>query len=114
MKTRTTLEAAKRAAAYTAGEREIFSGCRLGVGSGSTAKYLIEFLAERIKNGLLSDIICVPSSFQTNTLLVNAGIHVSSLEQTPVLDLCIDGADEVDDSLNCIKGFAWFFKLDSS
>uniref|UniRef100_A0A0M3I540 ribose-5-phosphate isomerase n=1 Tax=Ascaris lumbricoides TaxID=6252 RepID=A0A0M3I540_ASCLU len=104
MATRVTLEGAKRAAAFAAGERHIFNGCRLGVGSGSTARYLVEFLEDRIKAGKLKDIVCVPTSFLTRKWLLDAGLSVTNLEQQPELDVCIDGADEVDANLNLIKG----------
>lgn len=104
MKTRAALDAAKRAAAYAAGEQHVQSGYKIGVGSGTTAKFLVEFLAEKVKAGLLKDIVCVPSSFSTRKWLIDAGLQVSDLEKTPDLDLCIDGADEVDTNLNCIKG----------
>lgn len=98
------MEGAKRAAAFAAGKHHITSGCKLGVGSGSTVKYLVEYLSESIKNGSLKNIICVPTSFLTRKWLLDAGCTVSNLEQTPELDVCIDGADEVDAQLNCIKG----------
>ena len=46
----------------------------------------------------------VPTSFQSKALIVQHGLQLSTLEQHPQIDLCIDGADEVDDGLNCIKG----------
>ena len=98
------MEGAKRAAAFAAGKHHIASGCRVGVGSGSTVKYLVDFLSESVKNGTLKNIICVPTSFLTRKWLLDAGLDVSNLEQTPELDVCIDGADEVDAHLNCIKG----------
>ncbi|VDM37508.1 unnamed protein product [Toxocara canis] len=104
MATRVTLESAKRAAAFAAGERHVFSGCRLGVGSGSTARYLVEFLENSVKTGKLKDIVCVPTSFLTRKWLLDAGLSVTNLEQQPELDVCIDGADEVDANLNLIKG----------
>ncbi|MFH4980670.1 hypothetical protein AB6A40_007379 [Gnathostoma spinigerum] len=104
MTSKATLENAKRAAAFAAGENHVFSGCRLGVGSGSTVKYLVEFLADRTKKGVLKNIVCVPTSFLTRKWLLDAGLQLTTLEQTPELDVCIDGADEVDAELNCIKG----------
>lgn len=104
MKTRSALDAAKRAAAYAAGEQQVKNGYKIGVGSGTTAKFFVEYLAENVKCGTLKDIICVPSSFSTRKWLIDAGLQISDLEKTPDLDLCIDGADEVDANLNCIKG----------
>lgn len=99
-----TLEQAKRAAAYAAGKRHVKSGCRIGVGSGTTAKFFVEFLAEKVNDGTVEDIICVPSSFSTRKWLTDSGLQVNGLEDILELDLCIDGADEVDFNLNCIKG----------
>lgn len=98
------MEGAKRAAAFAAGKHHVTSGCKLGVGSGSTVKYLVEYLSESVKNGSLKNIVCVPTSFLTRKWLLDAGLAVSNLEQTSELDVCIDGADEVDAHLNCIKG----------
>ncbi|VIO95635.1 ribose 5-phosphate isomerase, putative [Brugia malayi] len=104
MKTHSTLDLAKRAAAFAAGEQHVKSGCRIGVGSGTTAKFLVEFLAEKVNDGTVKDIICVPSSFSTRQWLIDYGLQVIDLEKILDLDLCIDGADEVDINLNCIKG----------
>lgn len=104
MKTRSTLDLAKRAAAYAAGEQHVKSGCRIGVGSGTTAKFFVEFLAEKVNDGTVKDIVCVPSSFSTRQWLIDSGLEVIDLEKNLDLDLCIDGADEVDINLNCIKG----------
>ncbi|VDK74639.1 unnamed protein product [Onchocerca ochengi] len=104
MKTLSALDLAKRAAAYAAGEKHVKSGCRIGVGSGTTAKFFVEFLAEKVNDGTLKDIICVPSSFSTRQWLIDSGLQLTDLEKTLELDLCIDGADEVDSNLNCIKG----------
>ncbi|VDN03501.1 unnamed protein product [Thelazia callipaeda] len=104
MKTRSSLDVAKKAAAYAAGKQHVTSGCTVGVGSGTTAKFFVEYLAEQVGNGSLKDIACVPSSFSTRKWLIDAGLQVTDLENTPDLDLCIDGADEVDANLNCIKG----------
>ncbi|EJD75542.1 ribose 5-phosphate isomerase A [Loa loa] len=104
MKTRSALDPAKRAAAYAAGKQHVKSGYRIGVGSGTTAKFFVEFLAEKVNDGTVKDIICVPSSFSTRQWLIDSGLQVIDLENTLDLDLCIDGADEVDSNLNCIKG----------
>uniref|UniRef100_A0A0K0DP75 ribose-5-phosphate isomerase n=1 Tax=Angiostrongylus cantonensis TaxID=6313 RepID=A0A0K0DP75_ANGCA len=101
------LERAKRQAAYVCAEKNITSGCRLGVGSGSTVKYLVEYLESAVKSGKLQNIVCVPTSFLgsfTYKWLLDAGLFVTDLDGTPELDICIDGADEVDSNFNCIKG----------
>jgi DNA-binding transcriptional regulator LsrR (DeoR family) len=55
---------AKKAAAYACGEAEIKSGMSLGVGSGTTMKFFIDWLNEKSKDGHIKDIRCVPTSFQ--------------------------------------------------
>jgi len=75
----------------------------LGIGSGSTVVYAIERVAERVqKEGL--KLVCVPTSFQSRGLLLQNKLTVGSLEDYPVIDVTIDGADEVDANLALIKG----------
>ncbi|KAL7078448.1 hypothetical protein ACQ4LE_002346 [Meloidogyne hapla] len=95
---------AKKFAAAACGEAEVKSGMNLGIGSGTTMKFLIDWLHETIQNGHLKDVKCVPTSFQTRVWLTNANLPVYGLDQLNDLDLAIDGADEVDKDLNCIKG----------
>ena len=76
----------------------------LGLGAGSTATLVVRLLAERLRNGDLCDILCVPCSLETESLAYSLGIPLTTLEDHPVLDLTIDGADEVDPHLNLIKG----------
>lgn len=98
------VEAAKWRVAEAAVSSHVRSGMRIGVGTGSTAFYLVHHLGHAFRAGTLKDIVCVPSSFSARTLIVEAGLPLSDLERTPELDLCIDGADEVDPRLSCIKG----------
>jgi len=98
------IERAKKAAAFACGEVHIKSGMKIGVGSGSTVRYLVEFLKERYQQKALKDIVCVSTSFMTRKWLIDAGLPVSTLEQHSELDIAIDGADEVDSQLNLIKG----------
>src|SRR6187431_1524219 len=72
-------------------------GMRLGIGSGSTAEEFVRLLAERVAGGL--KIIGVPTSERTAALCEKLGVALSSLDETPELDLAIDGADEVDSDL---------------
>nr|CAD2183347.1 unnamed protein product [Meloidogyne enterolobii] len=95
---------AKKFAAIACGEDEVKSGMNLGIGSGTTMKFFIDWLQETIENGNLENIKCVPTSFQTRVWLNNANLPVYCLDQLSNLDLAIDGADEVDKDLNCIKG----------
>jgi ribose 5-phosphate isomerase A len=91
----------KRQAAARALER-VSDGMRLGLGSGSTAKHFVELLGERVRAGL--DVIGVPTSETTRADAERCGIRLSTLDEIERLDLTVDGADEVDASLNLIKG----------
>jgi len=81
----------------------IEDGMILGLGTGSTAARAIESLGERIATENLS-IRGVPTSFAAERLAMQHGIPVVSLDQIETIDLAFDGADEVDPSLNLIKG----------
>ncbi len=95
-------EAAKRAAAALALE-SVGQGMRLGIGTGSTAVWLVRLLAERIAaTGL--NVICVPTSKATATLAGELGVPLATLDEVGELDLAIDGADEFDPDLALIKG----------
>jgi ribose 5-phosphate isomerase A len=80
------------------------SGMVIGLGSGSTAKIVIENLGKRIVTGKLTGIIGIPTSKESEREALRNGITVSSLNDHPKIDLTIDGADEVDLDLNLIKG----------
>ena len=69
-------------------------GMRLGIGTGSTAEEFVRLLAEQVADGL--NVIGVPTSERTAALCRELGVPLSTLEETPELDLTIDGADEVD------------------
>jgi len=75
---------------------------RLGIGTGSTAEEFIRLLAERVKEGL--NIIGVPTSGRSRALCEQLGVPLTTLDETPQLDLAIDGADELDRNLQLIKG----------
>ncbi|MHA1143244.1 MAG: ribose-5-phosphate isomerase RpiA [Candidatus Helarchaeota archaeon] len=75
----------------------------IGVGSGSTVRYAIGFLKERMKRDGL-DIRAIPTSYETRFLLIENGIPITTLAEHPIVDVAIDGADEVDPNLNLIKG----------
>ena len=77
-------------------------GMRLGLGTGSTAKHLVDLLGERVRGGL--DIVAVPTSEATHRQAVSCGIPLTTLDETPALDLTIDGADEISPDLTLIKG----------
>jgi ribose 5-phosphate isomerase A len=91
----------KRAAAARALE-EIEPGMRVGLGTGSTARHLVDLLGERVAAGL--DVLCVPTSEATAAQARSLGIPLTDLDVTPRLDLTIDGADEIGPGLALIKG----------
>jgi ribose 5-phosphate isomerase A len=95
------VEAQKRAAAARAVEF-VRPGMRLGLGTGSTAKHFVDFLAERVRGGL--DVVAVPTSEATRAQAERLGITLTTLDETPELDLTIDGADEIAPDLTLIKG----------
>jgi ribose 5-phosphate isomerase A len=74
----------------------------VGLGSGTTAAYLLEELGERVRQGLR--LIGVPTSEQTGRVAASLGLTVAGLDQYPSLDIDIDGADEIDPQLNLVKG----------
>src|SRR4051812_20970183 len=77
-------------------------GMRLGLGTGSTARPFVELLGDRVRAGL--DIIAVPTSEATRIQADQCGIPLTTLDDTPELDLTIDGADEISPDLTLIKG----------
>ncbi len=91
----------KRAAAAKALEY-VTEGMKLGLGTGSTAAHFVDLLGERVKQGL--GVICVPTSEATHAQAKSLGIPLTTLDETPSLDLTVDGADELDAHLNLIKG----------
>jgi ribose 5-phosphate isomerase A len=95
------IEAQKRAAAARALDF-VRPGMRLGLGSGSTAKHFVELLAERVRAGL--DVIGVPTSEVTRSDAERLGVPLTNLDETPQLDLTVDGADEIGPDLSLIKG----------
>src|SRR5689334_6736477 len=94
-------DAHKRAAAARAVEF-VKPGMRVGLGTGSTAKHFVELLGERVRAGL--DIIAVPTSEATAADAKRCGIALTTLDDTPELDLTVDGADEIGPNLALVKG----------
>lgn len=80
------------------------SGLIVGLGTGSTTAYTIQFLGERLKTGELQDIKGIPTSFQAEVLAKQHGIPLTTLDAVDHIDIAIDGADEVDPQKNLIKG----------
>jgi len=93
--------AAKRAAGYEAAEM-VEDGMVIGIGTGSTVFHAIERLSDRVRNGL--SVSGVPTSYQTAIRAREYGIPLTTLDDNPVLDLAIDGADQADPQLRLIKG----------
>lgn len=88
-------------------EGKIFSGIKIGLGTGSTAMPAVKRLSERIKDGTLKDVKSVATSFQTTVACQELGIPVYSMNDMTIggsLDLAIDGADEVGPGNSLIKG----------
>lgn len=77
-------------------------GMRLGVGTGSTAEEFVRLLAVEVAAGM--KVVGVPTSERTAALCLELGVPLSTLDETPELDLTIDGADEIDGDLTLIKG----------
>ena len=95
------LTAAKRAAGYLAADL-VKDGMVIGLGTGSTVFYALERLSARVSEGLR--ISGVPTSYQTAFRAREYGIPLTTLDAEPVIDLAIDGADQVDGQLRLIKG----------
>lgn len=90
------IEAAREALAH------VSDGMRLGIGTGSTAEEFVRLLAQKVATGL--NVVGVPTSERTAALCRELGVPLSTLDETPELDLTIDGADEIDSELSLIKG----------
>ncbi len=97
------MEQLKQKAGEEAAKR-VVNGQKIGLGTGSTVRYFLEALGRRLAEGDLSDIVGVPTSERTETIAHSLNIALTTLEEASVLDLCVDGADEVDPKLNLIKG----------
>lgn len=82
----------------------IHSGMIVGLGTGSTTNYALKYLSEQIDKGIINNIKGIPSSYATEKLALELGIELTDLSKHPIIDLTIDGADEVDPNKNLIKG----------
>ncbi|KAJ4901348.1 putative ribose-5-phosphate isomerase 2 [Raphanus sativus] len=98
-----TQDELKRIAAYKAVDF-VKSGMVLGLGTGSTAKHAVDRIGELLRRGELENIVGIPTSKKTQEQALSLGIPLSDLDSHPVIDLSIDGADEVDPRLNLVKG----------
>jgi len=97
-----TVRDEEKQAAARAAVQLVEPGNIVGLGSGSTAAFAVRFLAERVREGL--KIVGIPTSLQTQHLAEQLGIPLTTLDEHPVIDIDIDGADEIDPQLNLIKG----------
>ncbi|MFB6091363.1 MAG: ribose-5-phosphate isomerase RpiA [Halobellus sp.] len=101
MKTTGGTDEQKRRAGERAAE-EVDDGDVVGLGTGSTAAYAIRALGRAVEDGL--DVVGVPTSFDSRQLAREAGVPLRSLDEVEVIDVAIDGADQLDAALNAIKG----------
>jgi ribose 5-phosphate isomerase A len=92
----------KRRAAEAAAEAELRNGMRVGLGTGSTAKHFVDLVGARMKAG--ETFLCVPTSEATRAQAMSLGIPLTTLDEVDTLDLTVDGADELHDTLALIKG----------
>ena len=95
---------AKKAAAEYAVDHAVESGMRIGLGTGSTAVWAVRRVGELLSDGRLRDVVAVPTSNATAEDARACGVPLTTLAEHPVLDVTVDGADEVDPVLDCIKG----------
>jgi ribose 5-phosphate isomerase A len=93
---------AKKAAAAQAIESFLKDGMTIGLGSGTTSRWFVRILGERVAKGL--QVIGVPSSKSTGQLAEEVGVQLADLNEVGQLDLTIDGADEIDGKGRMIKG----------
>jgi ribose 5-phosphate isomerase A len=99
----TSTDSEEKRAAGIAASRIVESGMIVGLGTGSTVAYTIKELGRRVREEGL-EILGVVTSYQSEMLAIEAGIPLTTLAQHPVLDLAIDGADQIDSKLYAIKG----------
>jgi len=107
------VESAKRLAARRAVDENVVSPTSsdgraetviIGVGSGSTMVYAVERIGEKVREQKHLAIICIPTSHQARNLIISNKLPLGDLAAFPQLDVCIDGADEIDRNLTLIKG----------
>jgi ribose 5-phosphate isomerase A len=96
MQDETKMAAAKRSMEF------IENGMRLGIGTGTTVRYVIEMLGERVRQGL--KVVGIPTSHASGVLAAQHGIELTTFDEIQELDLAIDGADEIGPGLSLIKG----------
>lgn len=97
-------EAAKKEVGYYSVDKYVKSNMIVGLGTGSTAYYAVERVGNKLKDGSLTNVVCIPTSIRTKEQALGLGIPLKTLNDVSHIDVAIDGADEVDDKLNLIKG----------
>jgi ribose 5-phosphate isomerase A len=97
------VESAKKGAALAA-LTHIENGMVIGLGSGSTAVYAIREIGNQLRNNTLRNIMGVPTSHQAEMEAINAGIPLTSLTEHPEIDIGLDGADQINETFQAIKG----------
>ena len=93
----------KRAAGEAAADL-VRDGMVIGLGTGSTVAWTIRRIGDMVNGDDGIDILGVPTSYQAQELAISCGVPLTTLEQHPVLDLAIDGVDQIDRNLVAIKG----------
>lgn len=81
---------------------EVKSGMRIGLGTGSTAKHFVDYLGAEVAKGF--ECLCVPTSIATMKQAQSLNIPLTTLDEIDRLDVTVDGADEIDDRMQLIKG----------
>ncbi len=87
-----------------AAAQRVQSNSIVGLGTGSTTAFAIQYLGERLQSGDLSNVKGIPTSFQASVLAKQHGIPLTTLDEVDRIHIAIDGADEVDPQKNLIKG----------
>jgi len=97
----------KQAAGFKAVDDYVKSGMVVGLGTGSTAEFAVDRVAEKLKSGALVNILGIPTSERTRDQAMRLGIPLTSLDElqaNQLVDVAIDGADAVDPKKNLVKG----------
>lgn len=99
-----SIENLKLQAGEKAVDDYVRSGMVVGLGTGTTSQYALQRVATKLRSGELKDVVCIATSERTRVQAELAGIPLVSLASHSHVDVAIDGADEVDDRLNLVKG----------
>ncbi|CAD2108393.1 ribose-5-phosphate isomerase, putative [Plasmodium vinckei] len=98
------MDGLKKVVAYKAVDEYVQSNMTIGLGTGSTVFYVLERIEALMKSGKIKNLVCVPTSIDTEIKAKSLGIPLTGLTKNLKIDIAIDGADEVDNNLNLIKG----------